>query len=138
MMLNVIVRLIRISLICWIALFTSLFSSRLLAQEPFAPEPLVFSTIPNNPYAPLGIDVMTEAYQQLGRTITVIEYPSARALDLANRGIVDGELGRAGLTQEKYGDLVKIPVPLLTLNMVAFTKSLHFEVNGWESLLPVS
>lgn len=81
---------------------------------------------------------MTEAYQQLGRTITVIEYPSARALDLANRGIVDGELGRAGLTQEKYGDLVKIPVPLLTLNMVAFTKSLHFEVNGWESLLPVS
>ena len=49
---------------------------------------------------------------------------------------MDGELYRKqGLAQE-YPNLLMVPVPLLTFELVIFSRGTSFAVGGWESLRP--
>jgi polar amino acid transport system substrate-binding protein len=64
--------------------------------------------------------------------------PNERGIISANNGDTDGDTMRMAGLESKYGNLVRVPEPVILLNIVAFTAGLQFRVEGWESLRPYS
>ena len=99
---------------------------------------VVISTlIDPDPVTIIAIRVMTAAYQRLGITMEIKHLPGERALQTANKGLVDGELFRKkdGITQ-LYPNLIRVPVAITVAEFVVFTKDKRFPVEGWQSLAP--
>jgi polar amino acid transport system substrate-binding protein len=98
---------------------------------------IVVSTFKKSSHIVVAVEtIMTEAYKRLGYDITVIKIPANRSLFMANSGEVDGELFRVNHIDKVYPDLIKVPVNLYSIEMVAFTKNQFFTVDGWKSLAP--
>lgn len=90
----------------------------------------------NDPAATVSELVLREAYRRLGREVAVHRLPGERALMYANSGKMDGELYRKLGLERQYPNLVIVPVPLLTFELVIFSRGTSFVVNGWDSLRP--
>jgi len=81
-------------------------------------------------------EILQEAYDRLDIIMMVKTYPGNRSLELSNMGKIDGELFRAKLIQKKYKNLIIIPVELVKITTVAFSKKSNIRISGWKSLLP--
>lgn len=99
-------------------------------------ERLVISTFLESPFQRLCQSIMEEAYRRAGMTFQIQHYPGERAVFNANAGRTDGELYRNARISQSYPNLVKVPIPITRSDIVAFTKEVHFQVEGWESLRP--
>ncbi len=80
--------------------------------------------------------IIREAYRRMGIDVIIKKYPAERALQLANQGTVDGEVQRIDGIASKYPNLIQIYPPINYIKGVVFSKSVDFEVEGWESLRP--
>lgn len=96
----------------------------------------VSTLVGDDPAAVIAEQVLREAYRRLGRTLVVHQLPGERSLVYANEGQMDGELYRKLGLQRDYPNLVIVPVPLLTFELVIFTRGTSFVVSGWDSLRP--
>ena len=90
----------------------------------------------NDPATSIAERVMAEAYRRIGRELVLHKLPGERTLLMANAGSMDGELYRKLGMERAYPNLMILPVPLLTYEIVIFTRGTDFVVNGWESLRP--
>jgi polar amino acid transport system substrate-binding protein len=98
----------------------------------------VSTLIGDDPAAVISELILREAYRRLGRKLVVHQLPGERSLVYANEGKVDGELYRKLGMDRDYPNLLIVPVPLLTFELVIFSRGTSFVVNGWESLRPYS
>lgn len=89
-----------------------------------------------SPNVRIATRVMTEAYKRIGLTMHLRRLPAERALVTANAGEVDGELIRKDEISRTYPNLIKVPISIMTIDFVVFTRAKRFSVNGWESLIP--
>ncbi|MHA7879615.1 MAG: hypothetical protein ACX931_07480 [Saccharospirillum sp.] len=96
--------------LCWL----------LLAMAAHA-EHWTLSAVENSTLTRLAQAIVRPAYAELGITIEVHEYPPMRALRYSNNGLVDGELYRVRGIEAQYTNLIPVPEPLLTGDIVAFT-----------------
>lgn len=80
--------------------------------------------------------IMREAYRRLGIRLEVQAMPGERSLISANSGETDGELYRKIDIDKTYTHLLRVPTPLLSYEIVVFTKLEPFKVESWESLRP--
>ena len=96
----------------------------------------ISTLVGSEPATSVAEQVMAEAYRRIGRVLVVHKLPGERTLVMANDGRMDGELYRKLGMEREYPNLIILPVPLLTLEMVIFTRGTDFIVNGWESLRP--
>ncbi|WP_430461758.1 hypothetical protein ACQUQU_02940 [Thalassolituus sp. LLYu03] len=87
------------------------------------PEPLVIGAMEKYPLNSLGVNVLREAYDQLKLTFIISEWPSPRSLELADLGKLDAEMGRIDAVESRYSHLRRVPVPLITLDIVAVTST---------------
>lgn len=82
--------------------------------------------------------LMVEACGRLGYAVEVDDPPAERALVNANAGIVDGDgpripnLGDIG----DYPNLLRVPVELIDVDFVAFTRGAALEAASWAALAP--
>ncbi len=90
----------------------------------------------NDPASQIAEQVMAEAYRRVGRKLVLHKLPGERTLLMANEGRMDGELYRKVGIERDYPNLIILPVPLLTYEIVIFTRGTEFMVSGWESLRP--
>lgn len=79
-------------------------------------------------------DVVREAYKTLGVHVEFNYFPPRRALELANRGIMDGETARIDGAAREFPNLIKIPVPVAYFTGVVFTKQIDRVIRTWEDL----
>ncbi|NVE01607.1 transporter substrate-binding domain-containing protein [Massilia sp. BJB1822] len=102
-----------------------------------ASKPMRVSTLlETDPATDIAEQVLREAYRRMGMNLDVVRLPAERALVSANDGMMDGELYRKIGIERDYPNLMIVPVPLLTYEIVIFTLGTSFVVNGWESLRP--
>lgn len=102
-------------------------------------ETVVISTLEGeNPAMIIVERVMKEAYERIGMKMELKKYPSRRSIMTANRGQVDGELIRIKQIGSDYPNLIPVPVEIMCIDFVVFTKDKQFNVKGWESILPYS
>nr|WP_321514255.1 transporter substrate-binding domain-containing protein [uncultured Pseudodesulfovibrio sp.] len=94
-----------------------------------------FSTFLSEGMGVLFERILTEAYAQLGYDVTIKGFPAERALAMSNEGLVDGEAGRVSVIEGSYTNLIRVPTPLYTNRIVAFSRQAHFNTkNGWDSI----
>lgn len=99
--------------------------------------PMQISTLSEqDPATSIAESIITEAYRRLGIAVVVHKIPGERSLRSANSGEMDGELYRKLGMEVDYPNLLIVPVPLLTYEIVIFTRGTSFLVNGWDSLRP--
>ena len=89
-----------------------------------------------DPATTIAQRILDEAYRRLGLNLAVRYLPGERSLRSANNGEMDGELYRKLGMEREYPNLIIVPVPLLTYEIVIFTNGTSFPVSGWESLRP--
>ncbi|MFZ6747519.1 substrate-binding periplasmic protein [Undibacterium sp. Ren11W] len=100
-------------------------------------KPMQISTLSElDPATRIAELIITEAYRRLGIQAVVHKLPGERSLRSANNGEMDGELYRRLGMELDYPNLLIVPVPLLTYEIVIFSRGTNFVVNGWESLRP--
>ncbi|MCH8620239.1 transporter substrate-binding domain-containing protein [Undibacterium sp. TS12] len=117
-----------------LACLSGLAPSVVLSQES---KVLQISTlIEKDPATKIAEKIMEIAYRKLGWSININYLPGERSLRSSNNGEMDGELYRRLGMDRDYPNLVIVPVPLLTYEIVIFTNGTNFVVNGWESLRP--
>lgn len=115
-----------------------------LAMAPVAraaePRPVMrVSTLPEvDPASTTAETIVTEAYRRLGITMQLERMPAERSLLSANNGEVDGELFRRLGIEQQYPNLIRVPVPLMTYEIVAFAKSggTRPRFKDWQGLQP--
>lgn len=99
-------------------------------------EPLSINAARQSRLANLCEKIMIEAYARIGRSFLLTQEYGFNTLQAAQEGRVDGELYRIAGIEEKYTNLVPVPVPLIEMRSAIFTKGLTFPVTGPESLRP--
>ena len=112
-----------------------------LAEPAFA-QKLALSTGTLEPYTTKDhrgfLDqIIGELFRRVGRDAEVPVYKaSARALDLANKGIDDGAAMRIKGLEKKYPNLIRVPEALLRNDFVAISRDRSFVTKDWASLTP--
>lgn len=96
----------------------------------------VSTLLENDPATEIAEQILRLAYQRIGMSLTVKKFPGERSLYSANNGETDGELYRKIGMERDYPNLIIVPVPLQTYEIVIFTQATDFVVHGWESLRP--
>lgn len=78
-----------------------------------------------------------EAFRRAGLILKLDNNPSARSLDLANQGVVDGEGLRVAGLEQQYPNLVQVPERYTGISFVAFSRNASIKLDqGWGSLKP--
>jgi len=80
------------------------------------------------------LKILREAYSNLGMEIEFKEYPILRSTHYAHTGSVDGEIFKVNGVDKKYPNLIKIPVPLDTLELMVLTRKNSPLQATWPSL----
>ncbi|MBC8158271.1 MAG: transporter substrate-binding domain-containing protein [Alphaproteobacteria bacterium] len=99
-----------------------------------AAERLVFSTFPSAGAGLVFEEVLVEAYRRIGIAVDFERLPAERALQMADAGEFDGEAARLAIVKNIAKNLRMIPVAVSTSRVVAFSRTVDFEVTGWDSL----
>ncbi|WP_375192825.1 substrate-binding periplasmic protein [Marinobacter sp.] len=77
------------------------------------PDSVRIAVIDNVPSTSAAIRILNEAYETLGIRMDAVTTPSRRALFMANKGQLDGDLFRIGSVAAQYPDLIRVEFPLL-------------------------
>ena len=67
------------------------------------------------------IELMTRAYSQLGYELELIDFDHPEALAAADKGELDGQLGRIANIETRYENLVRVDFPLFKFELVMLT-----------------
>ncbi|MCG8517866.1 MAG: hypothetical protein MI794_07735 [Pseudomonadales bacterium] len=117
--------------VVWISLFSMAWAG--LAR---AADMMVLSTFSGSGLNLVQEPIIREAYRRLGIELKILQLPAERALQMASRGQVDGEVARLAVIREQYPSLVMVPEPLFMIENVVFSKDISFPVQGYQSLQP--
>ncbi len=79
---------------------------------------LIFNQPADTPQARYVIELLTQAYREIGYEINIIEFSHQKALEAANQGFLDGQLGRINDVKEDYPNLLKVDFPLFDFNLI--------------------
>lgn len=70
-----------------------------------------------------------EAYRRIGVEVQFLTLPSSLELDFADCGRTDGTMLRTDLVATKYENLVKVPFPLQSIDLVAYSVRDDIEIS---------
>jgi polar amino acid transport system substrate-binding protein len=109
----------------------------LLSLASAAGEPLTLTVATNN--TPMDRKVLegvaSAALERMGFKLHVVQLPSERGLQVANRGEIDGEGLRIAGLDAQYPDLVMVPERFMRIQFVAFSHDSNIKLpNGWDDL----
>lgn len=101
-----------------------------------AAEQFIVSTTENPfPVKDEAAAFMTRVYAELGRTLTLVEFPQQRSLMEADAGHVDAELFRAAGMAERYTNLIQVPGVIARSRIYAYVRrDCGFSPQSWSDL----
>lgn len=95
---------------------------------------LTFNRPADTPQARYVIDLLTQAYTSLGYTLNIIDFEHQQALEAANNGLLDGQLGRISNIANDYSNLVKVDFPLFEFDLILLKNTSIRDVNKPSSI----
>ncbi len=104
-----------------------------------AAEVLVLNTAgkpPLNTPAQSGFmdEVAAEAMRRVGMELKTVRLPAERGLKNANRGLIDGEMGRVAGIDKLYPNLIRVPEKIMNWEFVVFSYKPIELKQGWAGL----
>jgi hypothetical protein len=70
---------------------------------------------------------LRRAYGRLGYQMQLVRLPAGRSLQMANRGLYDGELFRIDGIQQEFAELKQVPVELARIELLAFVRTAQLQ-----------
>jgi polar amino acid transport system substrate-binding protein len=122
--------------ICLVGLFCTEFT--LAAGQPFVMSTSVRPPLYSNDGSGYLNLLTTEIFRRLEINYQLIHLPEQRALIFANNKTVDGTGPRTAAIEEKFPNLIRVPVNVLDFDFMAYSKNRAINISGWESLNPYS
>ena len=105
----------------------------LISTPCFAGEKLVLSGI-TSPRSQIVYEILREAYSALGIEVEFKALPLLRSTHSAHSGVVDGELFKISGVDEKYPNLIKIPVPIDHVDLMVLARKNSQAKANWNTL----
>jgi len=78
---------------------------------------------PNNQASYYVKELLERLYLELGKKVEFIEVPGARELQMAEQGLLVGALARQIGIEKKYKSLIRLPMPILTFELMQISNS---------------
>lgn len=103
-------------------LIASIVACTSLAKATEPTKSITLSTVEDAVLQQISIEVLKQAYREIGYKVIIVRYPNERSLLTADAGQVDGEVSRIWDIRETYKNLIPIPSPVNQVNVVAFSK----------------
>jgi polar amino acid transport system substrate-binding protein len=97
-------------------------------------EEYVFSGGENSLIQSVASVILVKAYKKAGIKIKPIFLGLQDSLQQSNAGITDGEIARVAAITKFTPNLKKVPVPIMSLDAVAFSKNTSIKINNWSDL----
>jgi len=110
-------------------LFTLLFN-----PLPSQGESYKFSSGKNSLIQSIAAAILVKAYKRADIEVTPVFLNLQHSLQQSNAGITDGEVARVSAITKFTPNLKKVPVPIMFLDAVAFSKNTSIKINNWEDL----
>ena len=66
--------------------------------------------------------------------LTLVSMPAKRSQVLLNKGLIVGEIARGKGYQKEVPNAIRIERPVITLPIHAYTTTLEFDIDGWNSI----
>ncbi len=86
----------------------------------------------------ISASILKEAYDFLGIETNFHTMPAKRSILESDLGKFDGETQRIKGIGKDYPNLLRIPVPLLEIEIAAYSKNHDLRIESWQSLKPYS
>ncbi len=83
-------------------------------------------------------ELLKRLYSELGKNVEFIEVPGARELQMVEQGLLVGALARQAGIEEKHPTLIRIPLPILTFELVQVSNEKQCGMCKLESLKSIS
>jgi len=99
------------------------------------PKQLTLGYIKDSQMVSAASKIFSIAYQRIGIDVTFIGLPGKRSLQQSDSGLLDGEVLRIANVENRYQNLVVIPVPITRLDGVAYTISKPTDLANLAELL---
>lgn len=80
--------------------------------------------------------VVAAAYERAGIPMEIRWVPAKRALNEANSGRSDGDVGRIEGTEKVWPNLVPVPTPVMVFKAHAYSTNVDAKINDWSDLKP--
>lgn len=93
-----------------------------------------FSGGANNLAHKIASEILTKAYNRSGITIKPLFLTLADSLQQSNTGITDGEFARIASITRFAPNLRQVPVSIIQVQAVAYSKNKSLVINNWEDL----
>lgn len=117
---------------CLIAVLV--FASKAEAVAPYPPAHL--AAVENEPLIDQVFPIVKEAYSRTGISAFNRKLLGERTLAMLNSGEFFGDVAHVEGLEKYYGNMVRVPVPLIHFDAVAFTVRRDLTVHDWSSLTP--
>ena len=88
----------------------------------------------NNPVHIISSKILEIAYQRAGLDFSPRFVQLNKSLELSNNGEVDGELARVKTINKEYKNLLIIPVSLISVQAIAFSKNKNIKIKSFNDL----
>ncbi|WP_193332425.1 transporter substrate-binding domain-containing protein [Pseudoalteromonas ulvae] len=98
-------------------IFAFVFTSPLLSTES-----LIFNRPADTAQSRYVIELISQAYQQSGYQLSLVDFPRERALTAANTGELDGQLARVIDIEKTYNNLLRVPTALFSFQLLLIHK----------------
>lgn len=82
----------------------------------------------------IAADILQKAYSRADITISPLFMNLQESLDRANSGDTDGEIARIANITRFTPNLRQIPVSIITIQAIAYSKNRSLRINNWEDL----
>lgn len=125
---------LKISLLSILLMVSCIFTLPVAAYEKPQKITLVGGRPASDPRVQWMLSIYREAFLALGISIEFIEVPPRRAIKLAKRGEVDGDIARVSSYSTFNPELVAVSVPISRVFFVAFSSKENIKLDGWASL----
>ena len=97
-------------------------------------ESYIFSAGKNSMPQIIASQILIKAYANAGIEITPLFLELNESLQRSNRGDTDGEIARISGIAQIFPNLRKIPVSIMSVEAVAFSKNTSLEIQNWSDL----
>jgi len=82
----------------------------------------------------IAAKILKKAYEQAAISVSFEFKSFQQSLIDSNSGLNDGEISRVDEISNKFPNLIKIPVPIMSVDAVVFSKDTSIELSSWADL----
>jgi len=112
----------------------SIFISILFCSSLLYAQAYTFSGGQDNVAQMIASKILIKAYARAGLQVEARFLPLEESLMQSNEGITDGELARIKDINKLYPNLLRVPVSIMSVQAVAFSKNKKLKIKQWSDL----